>query len=62
MKSQFIINTVKNGAVKSYVVTARDRKAARKMIEPAARVISINLVKRQVNIYNRKWRYKDERD
>jgi len=51
MKSQFIINTVKNGAVKSYVVTARDRKAARKMIEPAARVISINLVKRQVNIY-----------
>jgi len=51
MKTQFIISTVKNGAVKSYVITARDRKAARRMIEPAARVISITQVKRQVNIY-----------
>ena len=52
MKAQYIINTVQsNGKINSLIVNARDKREARRTIKRGVKIISINQVKRQVNIY-----------
>ena len=52
MKTQYIINTVQsNGKLNSIVVNARDKREARRVIKRGVKIISINQVKRQANIY-----------
>lgn len=51
MKTQFIINTVSSGKVKSYVIAAHDKAEARKHISPAVKIIT---VKRVVKLSDKK--------
>jgi len=44
MKTQYIVNTVSSGKVKTLVILAHDAREARRQVSPAVRIITVKRV------------------
>ena len=44
MKTQYIINTVSKGEIKTLVIQAHDAREARRQVSPAVKVITVKRV------------------
>ena len=44
MKTQYIINTVSSGKIRTFVIPAHDAREARRQVSPAAKIITVKRV------------------